>query len=472
MCKHRNSSQLSSAEITRTNKQQHPLPSLSCNGNTVFDFTDPNVSISAEAFLSALDSRSAGSSPHPCRSTPTTPTLCRSQMGSSVLSFTDTSDRGAASRLTTPTVNSFSLVPPGVMRSTIPESHPDVGLPISRPINSPSNRFDTKNAPEAVTCTCMPNGPVLCECAVQAVRIQRHLLRCRRQLFKETNRIQDLKVTIEAYRIALENQFRRNRSLSTELATLLNLVPYKACSGTLFEETTTTSELQKTTQHENTDVMCAELNPSAVFRNLLLWFHQNLDNVAVAVNRLNTPNSCTCGVSRQSYNRADKTFDRGSLDSLYGASGDAEYRKIGRSTSRHLPTGSGRRIARLRDSRSLTDLRLDVDEATIVKESSSTSPSGFPHSSSPERIRKRIQNLKVSHTLGAAAKVRSRARSVELIPVINSDGRDHSSGRQPSEEARSSLSVMSELVVKISELAEILAKQELIADITATAVSL
>lgn len=64
------------------------------------------------------------------------------------------------------------------------------------------------------------------------------------------------------------------------------------------------------------------------------------------------------------------------------------------------------------------------------------------------------QSLKTSHALGAAAKVRSRARSVEFIRVPNSDdhSRDQSLRRQPAKETASGLSVMSELVVKVSGL--------------------
>ncbi|KAA0189602.1 hypothetical protein FBUS_07450, partial [Fasciolopsis buskii] len=470
MCKHRSPNQPSSADVSQPNQRCHPLPSLNCNGDTVFDFTDPNVSISAEAFLSALDSHSARSSPYPSSSTPATPTLSVSQVSSSSL-LSDVSsnvlDRSTAKKPIAPNTKRSSLISVGITRSSS-ENQPDMELPMGRSSNS-VNRFGAKNAPETVTCTCMPNGPVLCECAVQAVRIQRQLLRCRHQLFKETNRTQDLKVTIDAYRIALENQFKRNHNLSAELAAVLQLVPSRTYSDTIFGDPNT-PERQKTVQCEHTNATDAAPNAAKILRDLLLWFHQNLDNMATTVNRLNSNHSCVCGgSSRQGYSRGDKTFERGSWDTLYYTSGDTEYRKISRSGSRHIPTGSRRRIARMRDSRSLTDLHLDVDDGPTMKESLSSSPSGFPHSSSPEQIRKRIQSLKTSHALGAAAKVRSRARSVEFIRVPNSDdhSRDQSLRRQPAKETASGLSVMSELVVKLSELSQLLAKQKLIADISA-----
>lgn len=183
MCKHRSPNQPSSADVSQPNQRCHPLPSLNCNGDTVFDFTDPNVSISAEAFLSALDSHSARSSPYPSSSTPATPTLSVSQVSSSSL-LSDVSsnvlDRSTAKKPIAPNTKRSSLISVGITRSSS-ENQPDMELPMGRSSNS-VNRFGAKNAPETVTCTCMPNGPVLCECAVQAVRIQRQLLRCRHQV--------------------------------------------------------------------------------------------------------------------------------------------------------------------------------------------------------------------------------------------------------------------------------------------------
>uniref|UniRef100_A0A183BF62 Uncharacterized protein n=1 Tax=Echinostoma caproni TaxID=27848 RepID=A0A183BF62_9TREM len=159
----------------------------------------------------------------------------------------------------------------------------------------------------------------------------------------------------------LENQFRRNKSLSTELAAILPLIPSKVYAGTIFSDLSTTSGRAEPTLQDSSDT--GRTNPSKVLHNLLLWFHHNLDNVATT----------------------------SSLDNLCPSSGDIEYRKLNRSTSRHIFSDSWRRVARVREAQSMYDLSVGADETGIMKDNQSHSPSRFPPCNSPEQIRKRIQ---------------------------------------------------------------------------------
>ncbi|KAA3679879.1 uncharacterized protein DEA37_0013301 [Paragonimus westermani] len=84
----------------------------------------------------------------------------------------------------------------------------------------------------AYNCKYFTGAESLYNCCSSSARLQNKLLCCSQQLFKEIRNVNDLKITLAAYQIALENQFKRHREQSRQLSALLSYLPEKLSSGT------------------------------------------------------------------------------------------------------------------------------------------------------------------------------------------------------------------------------------------------
>ncbi|KAF5400165.1 hypothetical protein PHET_06348 [Paragonimus heterotremus] len=194
-----------------------PLP-LAIHGPLLFDFASKKYSLTLDTLLNSFDTKSPAS-PNNSISDPATPTT----FPESVCYSPDSSHRLES--------NGSSLSPTSTTVSS-PNHQPTADA--DRKMDYTLLNMSTFSEPThfaATNCKCFTGAESPRKCCSSSARLQNKLLRCSQQLFKEIRNVNDLKITVDAYQIALENQFKRHREQSRQLSLLLSYLPETLNSG-------------------------------------------------------------------------------------------------------------------------------------------------------------------------------------------------------------------------------------------------
>ncbi|OON21366.1 hypothetical protein X801_02738 [Opisthorchis viverrini] len=233
-------------------------------------------------------------------------------------------------------------------------------------------------------CSCSPTTQSLCGCAIESVRLQRKLLRCSHQLYKETNSVRDMKITIEAYRIALESQFKKNRSVFKAMAALIPHVP---------KTTYANSPLFTSLVHDLLDVNSScdtpapwhspLPSPAEALNRILVWFYQNMNRIVKHMSICNSAPTRSGSIDehhspedslvcidnldlRKKRGVRAHSFHESSSDSLPSTLRSSSTRK----SLRQITLGTQRQIesyhARVQNARSMIELPTESDRKSSV----------------------------------------------------------------------------------------------------------
>ncbi|KAF8563532.1 hypothetical protein P879_07157 [Paragonimus westermani] len=211
-------SQTNSANEITSPPPSCPLPPT-IHSPLIFDFASKKYSLTMDILLNSFDTKSSAS-PSDSISDPVTPTAfpesaCHSPDSSHRLKCNGT-------RLSPTSTTVFS---PDQQQTTDADRKMD-STPLNMSSFSEPARFTASN------CKHFTGAESLYNCCSSSARLQNKLLCCSQQLFKEIRNVNDLKITLAAYQIALENQFKRHREQSRQLSVLLSYLPEKLSSGT------------------------------------------------------------------------------------------------------------------------------------------------------------------------------------------------------------------------------------------------
>ncbi|KAF7232245.1 hypothetical protein EG68_09427 [Paragonimus skrjabini miyazakii] len=194
-----------------------PLP-LTIHSPLIFDFASKKYSLTLDTLLNSFDTK-CPDSPNNSVSDPATPTT----FSESVCYSPDSSHRSEynGSSLSPTSTTVFS---PNQQQTSDAHGKMDSTL-LNMSTFSETTQFAEPN------CKCFTGAKSLYKCCSSNARLQNKLLRCSQQLFKEIRNVNDLKITVAAYQMALENQFKRHREQSRQLSVLLSYLPETLNSG-------------------------------------------------------------------------------------------------------------------------------------------------------------------------------------------------------------------------------------------------
>ncbi|KAH8853720.1 sp8 [Schistosoma japonicum] len=145
-------------------------------------------------------------------------------------------------------------------------------------------------------CSCVNDTIEACECARTAINIQRQLLHYKCQLSEMTKKIKQLELSEDAYRHALKEQYERNKIMSIQLAGILPHTPDQVlnspnhnlpdCPSSMANPLVKSSSIKT-----NPPVSQTTLSSTESLHNLLLWFHKTLKATSVSLKSLSSLSS-------------------------------------------------------------------------------------------------------------------------------------------------------------------------------------
>ncbi|TGZ55027.1 hypothetical protein CRM22_010516 [Opisthorchis felineus] len=324
-------------------------------------------------------------------------------------------------------------------------------------------------------CSCSSTSQSLCACAIESIRLQRKLLRCSHQLYKEANSVRDMKITIEAYRIALESQFKKNRSVFKAMAALIPHVPKITYANSPLFTSLVHDLLGMNSSCDTPAPWHSPLpSPAEALHRILVWFYQNMNRIVTHLSTCNNPPT-RCASIEEHHSPEDSllcidnldlrrkrgirahSFHESSSDSLPSTLRSSSIRK----SLRQITLGTQRQIesyhARLQNARSMIELPTGPDGKSSV-DAFQVPPISLSESRSSDFYRKKKPG---SSNMSYAAKLCARARSMEALHSTAATG-----GSAVRLRYQSNSSILGELASKTNELAELLLDQRLISHIS------
>lgn len=327
-------------------------------------------------------------------------------------------------------------------------------------LDSLLSRIDAKYT----NCSCLPAEQSLCDCALASIIVQRSLLKCSHQLSTEKRRVRDLKITINAYKIALKGEFGRNQNMVEAFSSVLSGI--RADVSSVIPPSPSPVAVGKSSRLADSTVSPEKQpsNPSVALNQLLLWFHHTMMQLVQRMRKLSTSSGSTKILEDSTSLCADSSWriNSGRLKTLSSALDSPRARhsidfsllsditpKPPVSFARRLTSrGSQRQIERLREAR------------PVVEENFWSDANSTPDSSSSSRTMSPLRQLRkkkmgtCAYNYGDGARLLARVRSMDLSACHTEETTafDH----------ESNLQLLSRVLPKLNELYEIVTKQGIV----------
>ncbi|CAH8561420.1 unnamed protein product [Dicrocoelium dendriticum] len=306
-------------------------------------------------------------------------------------------------------------------------------------------------------CSCFPAEQSLCDCALASIIVQRNLLKCSHQLSTKKRRVRDLKITINAYKIALESEFGRNQAMVEAFSSVLSSVRADISSVI---PSTASETVRKTLKCADSTLFPEKQSsdPSVALNRLLLWFHKTMRQLVRRMQRW-----AASSVQDITTSRANSTWrtNPGPLDTLSSVPSRSRVHQSmdlsflsnitpkppTRLARRRTSRGSQRQIERLRESRPMVEVSYWSD-ANSTPDSSSSSRTMSPYRQPPKtKLDKCVYNY------GDGARLLARVRSLDLSACHTEEA--------TASEQESNLQLLSHIILKLNELHELVTKQRI-----------
>ncbi|CAL8092080.1 unnamed protein product [Calicophoron daubneyi] len=327
--------------------------------------------------------------------------------------------------------------------------------------------------------SCSTQGSDVCQCATGKILLRRQLMACQNKLSELSDKVQNLSLTNEAHQIALESQYQLNRNVSLELASVVhflsgnpNEAPNSPEWGPIKKRWFLSSRGKENITVEAKRQLAEQLN------QVLMWFFINLKSAIIKLESLIGPLLKPDGINETFIvpKRRDVNMENDELDD-FSASVESSLPRISQISIRRMQSSQAWSNNTVRRNQPpLSDVnkrnwneqsrhplaRSMIDLSRASEDSSKPRRYHSPRYSVYENSMPMNKNTNAFNTNSILDKFRSLRRS--FAPTPDPEPAKAKSIPEP-KIPEFNYTVMSQMVVRLNELHELLTRKQLINDL-------